>query len=126
MRLHRCSFEDSRFVEFAGDAPFCGEIDEDRVTLLKFGGEPFGSKFFPASTGSCRVGDRGRALKLIADEINPAADYEREHEHEDEESRQRGSNRRDEGAFHPASDTQDKEEGTRPDQGSNAALSAEH
>ena len=29
----RVSFEHGRFIEFAGDAPRCGEIDEDRMTL---------------------------------------------------------------------------------------------
>ena len=33
---HRGAFEHGRFVEFAGDAPGGGEIDEDGMTLLQF------------------------------------------------------------------------------------------
>src|SRR5436305_11110031 len=107
-------------------APFGGEIDEDRVTLLKFGGESFRCKFLPASTGSCWVGDCCRVLKFIADEIISASDCEQEHEQEDETAGLGRSQRCEKGTFHPAGDAEDEKKGACPDKGSNAALSAEH
>ena len=46
---HSAGLEDGRFVQFAGDSPFSGEVDENWLPLLQFGGEALPSKFFPAA-----------------------------------------------------------------------------
>ena len=82
---HGAALENGRFVEFAGEAPGRGEIDEDGVTLGQLTLETLGGEWLPVAREWRLTGSELRGLEFRA-EVPAAADHEHEHEHEHDEA----------------------------------------
>src|SRR5437773_6215693 len=121
---HILSLQHTGFIEFARETPRGGEIDKDSPTLLQFGLQAFGRERLPVTSYLRIYGSNFCGLKFVADEINTAPDHEQQHEHEHDDSLHSWRCWQNERAFHPARDTNHKQETARPDRSFQAALRA--
>src|SRR5947208_16322833 len=94
--------------------------------LMQYRSVTYLCNLLPSYRGSCWYDDRGCVQKFIANEIISASDCEQENEQEHETAGLGRSQRCVKGTFHPAGDAEDEKKRACPDQGRNAALSAEH
>ena len=84
------AFEHGGFVEFAGETPGRGEIDEDGAALLQLVCRRSGVNGIQSpSVGASVEARRASSPEFFADEIIAAAEHEQEHQHERDEPRAR-------------------------------------
>ena len=76
---YRCVFQHALLIEFAGETPGRGEIDEHSPALLQFGLQAFGREQLPVTSNLRICGSNLGGLKFVANEISTAREHEQEH-----------------------------------------------
>src|SRR4030095_10761354 len=123
---HILGLEHACFIELAGKTPCGGEIDKNSAALFKFGLQAFRRERLPVTVDLRICGSNCRRLKFVADEIHTTPKHEQEQEHEHDGPLHSCRCWNNEGAFHPAGNTDNKQEAARPNRSCQAALCAEY